>query len=92
MTGFVMGYDIEIPHQLGLYRQAFVLFLDEARRRRQILNLSAGAGSFKEFRGAVPHIEYDAVYDRHLPYDRQFAWYLIMAGGIFQRLKLSKWK
>jgi hypothetical protein len=73
MTAFVMGYDIEMPQELGLYRQAFVLFLNEARRRRQIVNLSAGAGSFKAFRGAVPHIEYDAVYDRHLPYDRQLA-------------------
>jgi len=92
VTGFVIGYDIRMPQKLGLYRQAFALLINQAKTQGKILNLSSGAGSFKAFRGAVPHIEYDAVYDRHLPCHRQFAWHLIMAGGIFQHPMLSKLK
>jgi hypothetical protein len=92
VTGFVIGYDIKMPQKLGLYRQAFALLINQAKTQRKILNLSSGAGSFKVFRGAVPHIEYDAVYDRHLPYHRQFAWHLIMAGGIFQHPTISRLK
>jgi hypothetical protein len=60
---------IGMRKELGLYRQAFALFINEAVQRRQIMNLSAGAGSFKMLRGVAPYIQYDAVSDR-LMWDR----------------------
>ena len=89
MTGSLLGYDIDLPPKLGLYRQAFAVLMSEASNRGQLLNLSAGAGLFKVFRGAQPCIEYDAIYDYHLPYYRRLAWYCLLAGGIFQRFNLS---
>jgi hypothetical protein len=85
VTGSLIGYDLELPQKLGLYRQAFSIFMVVGAEH--ILNLSAGAGLFKIFRGARPCIEYDAVYDSHLPYNRRLAWSCIQAGGIFQRLR-----
>jgi hypothetical protein len=91
-TWFLAGDDIGMRKELGLYRQAFALFINEAVKRPQIMNLSAGAGSFKMLRGAAPYIEYDAVYDRHLPYQRRIAWYIIKAGGVFQHPRFSRLK
>lgn len=85
VTGSLVGYDLELPQKLGMYRQAFSILI--AAGAGHVLNLSAGAGLFKIFRGAQPCIEYDAVYDSHLSYTRRLAWSCIQAGGIFQRLR-----
>ena len=74
MTAALMGYDLKQPRSLGLYRMAMSTFLDEAISRGLRLNLSAGADSFKAFRGGVPVDEYDAVYDRHLPAFQRMGW------------------
>ncbi|MGH7806892.1 MAG: GNAT family N-acetyltransferase [Thermodesulfobacteriota bacterium] len=95
MTGAVLGYDIDLPIELGLYRQAFAMLITAASEKGQLLNMSAGAGSFKVYRGASPCIEFDAIQDHHLPYHRRLAWYCLMAGGIFQRLNVAnvaKWR
>jgi|SRR5581483_6954738 hypothetical protein len=92
MTGALVGYDIDLPLELGLYRQTFAILMTEAMNRGQLLNLSGGAGLFKIFRGALSCIEYDAVYDYHLPYHRRLAWYCVLAGGIFQHLNVTKWR
>ncbi|MFM8879783.1 MAG: GNAT family N-acetyltransferase, partial [Verrucomicrobiota bacterium] len=39
----------------------------------QLLNYSSGAGDFKRRRGSIPTVEYNAVYDRHLPGNRRMA-------------------
>lgn len=94
MTGAVLGYDIDLPIELGLYRQAFAMLITAASEKGQLLNMSAGAGSFKVYRGASPYVEFDAIYDRHLPYHRRLAGHCLLAGGIFQRLNinnLAKW-
>ena len=61
LTGAAVGYDLELPIRLGLYRLAIGMLIAEARDRGQLLNLSAGVGSFKVFRGASPCVEFDAV-------------------------------
>lgn len=74
MTASSLGYDLNRPRSLGLYRRAFALLIAEAAQRKVLLNMSAGAGDFKMFRGAEPVQECDAVYDRHLPLHRRLPW------------------
>ncbi len=83
MTSSLLGYDLQRPRNLGLYRLAFALLIAEAARRKAWLNMSGGAGSFKMFRGAVPVQECDAVYERHLPVHRRLPWAAIrMVAGL----------
>jgi hypothetical protein len=91
LTGAALGYDLEAPIRLGLYRLAMGMLIAEARDRGQLLNLSSGAGSFKVLRGASPCVEFDAVYDRHLPYRRRLAWRCLEAGGILQHPNVARW-
>ncbi|HUV38642.1 MAG TPA: GNAT family N-acetyltransferase [Planctomycetota bacterium] len=72
-----IGYDTTLPQKLGLYRLAFLMILREAMQRRMTVNLSAGVGRFKMLRGAVPTVEFDAVYDRHLDPHRRLPWTLL---------------
>jgi hypothetical protein len=87
MTGAVVGYDQGLPRKLGLYRQLYAILIREAAAQQLVLHLSGGAARFKELRGAVPEQEYDAVYDRHLPPSRRFAWAcLAHATSLWSRL------
>jgi hypothetical protein len=66
ITTPLIGYDLQLPQSLGLYRRLMALLFVEAQRRGCRLHLSSGAGTFKSARGGIPHMEYTAVYDRHL--------------------------
>jgi hypothetical protein len=68
-----IGYDTSLPAESGLYRRLFLGLHGEVDRRRQLLNYSSGAGEFKRRRGSVPTVEYNAIYDRHLPPPRRRA-------------------
>ena len=81
MTGSLLGYDRELPRQLGMYRLLFALLTAEAAEARLLLNLGGGTGRFKLLRGAVPTEEFDAVYDAHLPGHRRFAWTLLLTAA-----------
>lgn len=83
LNGAFTGYDRSKPQSFGLYRRAIGIVISEAWKRNLLLHLSSGAGFFKVSRGALPVVEYDAVYDRHLPLLRQFAWRLIWIQGRF---------
>ena len=74
MTAAVLGYDQRLPRKLGLSGQLYAIVVREATKQQLVLNLSGGAARFKEFRGALPEEEYGAIYDRHLPPSRRFAW------------------
>lgn len=63
----LLGYDLARPQEEGLYRMAMLLPGLEAAREGLRVNHSAGAGSFKRFRGARPWLEYTAIFDAHLP-------------------------
>lgn len=94
LTTPVVGYDTTLPQSLGLYRLLCRMSLDEAVRRRCLLNLSAGAAQFKRLRGGLPEIEYSLIYVGHLPAARQRVWQLLekvlhtVGVPIMRRLKL----
>lgn len=74
VTTPLIGYDLNLPQKLGLYRMLTSLVFEEARTSGRLLNLSAGAAKFKRHRGGEPHLEYSAVYIRHLPMFRRTVW------------------
>lgn len=79
MSAPVVGYDTSLPQALGLYRRLMAIGMERARGQRLLYNMSAGAAGFKRNRGAVPAIEYAAVYMRHLPLWQRFAAAVIRA-------------
>jgi hypothetical protein len=90
VTPSLMGYDTRRPQELGLFRRGMALQTEHARSRGLPLNWSAGAGAFKHHRGGQPSIEYDAVFDRHLPRHRRIGWQLLKAAGWFQQRKVQR--
>jgi hypothetical protein len=73
VTTPLIGYDTTLPQQLGIYRRLMALLYEQAQARNCRLHLSSGAGGFKAARGGEPHLEYTAVYTRHLPWWRRTA-------------------
>lgn len=69
----LLGYHLSAPRELALYRRASLRIWQEAERRGTILHCSAGAGAFKESRGADPFVEFAAVWAGHLSRSRQAA-------------------
>jgi hypothetical protein len=77
MTAPVVGYDTTLPQADGLYRRLVAIGMLEARARRQLYNMSAGAAMFKRTRGGEPAIEYIAIYNSHLPLKRRVAGWVV---------------
>ncbi len=81
VNGFVttplLGYDTNLPKELGLYRMLTAWMTREARQRGLIYHQSAGVASFKRRRGFSGSIEYTAVFHQHLPIYRRFGWCLL---------------
>lgn len=74
LTSPIVGYEVDRPRELGLYRRLAAVPVLEARKRVIPLNLSAGVGQFKALRGGEPVMEYLGVYVRHLPRSRRAPW------------------
>lgn len=81
MVSSTLGYDVGVPLETGLYRQLIAILISEAADKGLLLNLSGGTGKFKTLRGAVPVVEFDAVYDRHLTSRRRLAWRILRLQG-----------
>lgn len=75
----IVGYDTALPQRTGLYRQLTRLCLEEAARRRMLLNFSSGAAHFKRLRGGQPQIEYSLVHIAHLPLRQRLVWRTLAA-------------
>ena len=90
MTQPVFGYDTSLPRETGLYRLLSAQVFAEAREHGLAMHLSAGAGGFKEARGAAPTPEFLAVYDRHLPAARRAPWALLESVGTHVGLPLLR--
>ena len=78
MTTPIVGYDRALPKAFGLYRMLMAIVLKSAEDEQILLNLSAGAASFKRLRGGTGHLEYSALYLHHLPLYRRLPWYFLM--------------
>ncbi len=73
ITAPLVGYDIHLPKEKGLYRLLMIYLLKKTKEENLLLNLSSGASGFKKLRGGQPHIEYSGIYVKHLPlYSRLF--------------------
>ena len=77
LTPSLFGYDTRLPQSLGLYRLISTLTALEGQRQGALVHFSAGVGGFKRARGGVNAIEYNAVYDGHLPPARRRPWALL---------------
>jgi hypothetical protein len=75
----LFGYDTSLPKQEGLYRLLTQLNIQEALQQNLLVHMSSGVGKFKKGRGGKSVIEYNAVYDKHLPKYRQRPWKLLKA-------------
>jgi hypothetical protein len=79
MTTPLIGYDRSVAAESGLYRLLSLKLIEEATARGLILHQSSGAAAFKRHRGSEPSIEYNYVYDAHLPRRRRLPWQLLEA-------------
>lgn len=72
------GYDKSNKQNSTLmYRLLSTLLLLEAAKNGNIFHQSAGASFFKSVRRAVGHIEYQALYSRHLPMKQKLVWHFL---------------
>ncbi|MCL4835909.1 MAG: GNAT family N-acetyltransferase [Caldilineaceae bacterium] len=77
MTQPLFGYDTGLPVDEGLYRLLTLITLQEGLERGLLVHASGGVGKFKKIRGGKSVIEYNAVYDQHLPIHRRLPWRIL---------------
>jgi len=77
MTTPLLGYDTRLPKNTGLYRMLTACLIEASEQQNLLINQSSGAASFKWRRGFTGHIEYTAVFHRHLSFYRRLGWWLL---------------
>ncbi|MCP4133225.1 MAG: GNAT family N-acetyltransferase [bacterium] len=77
LTAPLLGYDMNLPRELNLYRILVASLFLRGQENGQIINFSAGVGRFKMLRGCENRMEYIAVYDKHLPRNRRIPWAIL---------------
>lgn len=76
----LVGYDVDLARpELALYRTVFAGVLKIALDARKTCFLSTGNAQFKRKRGGHEWIEYEGVYQRHLPLHRRLPWIMFKA-------------
>jgi hypothetical protein len=87
LTSLLLGYDLSVPVEQGLYRMALMykVFAD-AEIARLPINLGGGVSEFKQLRGARLVQESLAIWDQHLPPQSRLMWRLLeWEGSLFGR-------
>lgn len=79
-----LGYDTKKPKEPSLYRLLCTILMLEAQKHQTTFHQSSGASFYKTIRRAEPHLEYQAVYIRHLPFYRQIPWLVLK--GVFNTI------
>lgn len=74
MTSPFFGYNQSESQHSVLYRLLSTILILEAKEKGMVLHQGAGASFYKKLRRAESHIEYMAVYHKHLPFRRRVAW------------------
>jgi len=77
LTTPILGYDTSLPKETGLYRLCTILLYLQAKKEKVMIHRSSGVGDFKKNRGAEKHLEYNAVFYRHLSFHRRIPWYIV---------------
>lgn len=72
-TSFI-GYDQNLPQNLGLYRLMNYELMRQAIAKNKILNMSSGAGDFKSKRGGTSSFEYQMIYPKNLSLFQRTVW------------------
>jgi hypothetical protein len=67
ITAPIVGYNTDLPQELGLYRLLMASVCQLAASSGRRINLSAGAAHFKRSRGGIAAMEYSVVFAGHLP-------------------------
>ena len=67
LTTPILGYDLAVPQEAALYRRLSLRVLLVTEERGLRMHSSAGAGRFKQSRGAKPYTEFAAVWAEHMP-------------------------
>ncbi|MBR2251186.1 MAG: hypothetical protein IJ881_01940 [Neisseriaceae bacterium] len=93
MTMPVLGYDTTRSTDEALYRRLTAFATQYAVEKCKIFHQSAGVPQFKKTRGATPHIEYSAIFTKHLPLYRRLAWQgIIFISQKIYAPMLKKWQ
>jgi len=84
LTTPLLGYDTDLPQEMGLYRILTSFLVQRARDLSVLINASSGAAGFKRARGGRACIEYSLVRSEHLPWRQRWSWRLLewLANGI----------
>lgn len=73
----ILGYDMRYVSEDALYRRLMIFALKYTKKHNALLNMGAGAESFKQSRGAIPVLDYMFVKVKHLPLLYRAIWMLI---------------
>jgi len=76
-TAPLLGYDTEVSQKEGLYRLAYLDMIESGRDNEEIVHCSAGVAAYKQARGARSFMEYNAVFNRHLPMRQRLPWLVL---------------
>lgn len=77
MISSLFGYDPLSGENKGVYRLLSTILMQEAKKNGGYYNQSAGGSFYKKIRRAEGHMEYTAVYLKHLPLKRKVPWQIL---------------
>jgi hypothetical protein len=82
----MLGYDTDLPQEMGLYRLLCAKLHSIANDRGLDINFSSGAGGFKSARGGEAVLEYTAIYTKNLIFYKKW-FFTIFASFLSKQFK-----